>query len=145
MPTTSKPQSKYVIDCEGLAEVSKTTNNAIRSAIIGLLDSGLMRVPTAVYDELKEAFEDAAADLDPHFENCKIRMRARHRVAAAALAEQQGGTFRFDPYGGQSDLVAAAVAVSETYILVTTASKKADYAKFVSCHILTIEEVDGLS
>jgi hypothetical protein len=135
---------EYVIDCEGLAEISTTSNNAARSIVIDLLDKSVMIVPTAVSDELKEAFEGAAVDLAPHINKSKMRLTPKHRMAAGTLASRQNSGFHIEPYG-DSDLIAGAVATCENCTLVTTIQKKAFYIKMLSCHVISIDELPATS
>jgi hypothetical protein len=138
--TSDQGHPKYVIDCEALAEVSATSNNAIRSVVVGLLDTVGMIVPTAVCDELATAFEDASDSLAPHLQIAKVRMKPKYRVAAGTLASKQNSGFRIEPYG-ESDLIAAAVAACEQCIVVTTEVKKSFYLQILPGKVMSIEDL----
>jgi hypothetical protein len=140
MPTTNGAAApSYVIDCDGLVRISHTKNNALRSAALQLLEQGAMCVPTGVIKELRKAYEDEHDDLVTHITK-KIIMKPAHTLRVAALASKANSGFRMEPYGS-ADWIAAAVAVCEGCILVTTKERKAFYVAILDCTVITVEEL----
>jgi rRNA-processing protein FCF1 len=131
----------FVIDTEALAEVSQTANNVIRASVIGLLEVGDAGVPSAVWSELKEAYEEEAEDLRPHILT-KLRMRAAHQARAAVIAGHANSRFfRPEPYGGEADWIVAAVALTEACIVITVERKKAFFQNICGCTVRTLNEL----
>jgi hypothetical protein len=128
----------YVIDCEGLAELAQTRSNAVRSAIFDLLESGHILVPTAVWKEFKEAFEDDAVTLAPHIIT-KTKIKPAHTAATAAIASNANSRFRIDPYGS-SDWIAAGVAKAENCTIITVNKKRAFYSNTASCVVRCLSD-----
>jgi hypothetical protein len=139
MPTTDGAAKAYIIDCDGLVTIANTTNNALRAVAIQLLEAAHMKVPTGVLRELEDAFEDEFQDLAPHIKG-RVRLKPSHTQMIGSLASKANSGFKLEPYGS-ADWIAAAVAVCEGCVLVTTKQRKRFYAAILDCEILTLEEL----
>jgi len=140
MPTTiNGADLRYIVDCGALVGISHSTNNALRAAAFQLLEQGHMRVPTGVMGELKDAYKDEHDDLLLHVKE-KVRVKPAHTLMIASLASKANSGFKIEPYGS-ADWLAAAVAICEGCVLVTTRERKPFYMSLVSCAILPVDEL----
>jgi hypothetical protein len=138
MPKTD-PDPQYIIDCHGLEYISHTRNNMIRAKVYHLLETGILAIPQAVWDEFREIYEDEADDLGHHIKQ-KIRSKPKHRAMAGAIASKANSGFRPEPYS-DSDWIAIAVAETESCILVTVPQNTEFYANLAGDIVIAIGDL----
>ncbi|MGI4800730.1 MAG: hypothetical protein ACRYG8_43260 [Janthinobacterium lividum] len=111
--------------------------------MIELLEDSSAGVPRAVIKEFRNAFEDEFAYLDPHIKR-RVQLKPAHRARAGAIASKANSGFRIQAYGGESDWIVAAVALTEGCTVITVNGKKNFYASTVGCKVVTLEELQIL-
>lgn len=125
-----------VVDCYGLHEIASSTSANLKAVFLDLLSEGVVGVPTCVWKEFREIYEDEAAELAP-FVKIKISLTKIYKVGAASIADKLNSGFSRGPYDAQTDLYAASIAVSEGYLLLTSSSQLGEYAK-MDCEALDL-------
>jgi hypothetical protein len=130
---------QYIMDCYALEFLSQTSSNIIRDTIIGMIQSGAIKIPQAVWDEFREVYEDEAAEIaayDPQ----KIRAKPAHRAVTGVIASKANSGFRTEPYNN-SDWNAAGVAEAEGWTLITVEAQCSFYEKLLTCPVIAITDL----
>jgi hypothetical protein len=130
---------RYVIDCYALEFFCSTRSNVIRDAIVGMFQSGALKIPQPVWDEFSDAYDDEAVAIAAYNPQ-RIKRKPAHRGTAGALASKANSGFRPEPYHS-SDWLAAAVAECEGCTLITIESKCGFYLNIVTCPVLAITDI----
>jgi hypothetical protein len=109
----------YVVDSAGLHEIVTTQSNNLKSLYLDRLERGIIGVPTIVWDEFEEAYDDEAELLKPHIAR-KIRARSSFKTIVATIADRTNASFSMSPYDRSADMYAAAVAIDGGHTVLTT-------------------------
>ncbi|MCW2272730.1 hypothetical protein GJ654_01390 [Rhodoblastus acidophilus] len=143
--TASKP-SYYVADCEALLHVATTTKNSVKSAALHMLSNGAIRVPTQVWDEFTQAFEDEAELLKESVSGniTKIKNSVSYDAATASLVTKSNSGFRMDPYGNSNWAAGAVASVEKVGLFTHGASNMAFYKKVTTCTVLEIDDIGSI-
>ena len=124
-----------VIDVHGLHALASLSAN-LRAVAIARLGTGEVGVPTVVWQEFSDLYEDEAADLAPHIAR-KITLSKKYIVGAASIADQLGARFPDGAYNRNADLYTGAIATVEEFTVVTSLQHSNFYAG-MECNTLDI-------
>ena len=123
-----------MVDCSGLSEIASTKSDNLKSLYLDRLSKGIIGVPTCVWQEFQELYEDQAVALEPYVAR-KINMKKRYNVGAASIADKTNSRFSQSPYDCHSDLYAASICSIEKYTLLTTSSQLKGYKDMACCEV----------
>jgi hypothetical protein len=125
-----------VVDCAGLHEIASTKSDNLKSLYLDSLKNGVIAVPSRVWQEYSELYEDEAAIIEASISR-KINVTRAYQIGAARIADQKNSGFSRGPYDNESDLYTASIASIEHYILLTTKSQLPEYFG-MSCKVLDL-------
>jgi hypothetical protein len=131
--TDADAEEIYLVDCHGLREIAKSKSNSLKS----MLSNGTIVVPSCVWQEFSELFEEEAAVLAPLVHN-KLTMKRAYHIGAASIAERSNPGFSSSPYDSNIDLYCAAICAAEGYTLLTTVSRFSKYKKMRCCEVMDV-------
>jgi hypothetical protein len=129
--------SIYIIDCHGLREIVKTKSNSLRSLCLGFLEQGIIAVPTCVWDEFKDAYDDEAESIANSIAK-KISMNKRYNAGAARVADRLNSGFSASAADSTTDFFAASIAMTDGFTLITTSDQVPFYNKVKTCKTIDI-------
>mgnify|MGYP003628131558 CR=1 FL=1 len=112
----------YLVDCDGLYEIATTNSDNLKSLYLAKLSSGVIGVPSIVWQEFKELYEEKAAELAPYVAH-KINLKKSYHIGAAVIAEKMNSGFSHSPYDRNSDVYVASICSIEDFQLVTRKSR----------------------
>jgi rRNA-processing protein FCF1 len=124
---TEAEQCSCVIDTGGLHELANASGN-LRTILLDHLKKGIIAVPTCVWQEFNELYEDEAAQLSAYVGN-KIIMSKAVYVGAARIADKLNSGFPGGAYDNHSDLYAASIAINKGYRVLTTSIQVKEYTE----------------
>jgi hypothetical protein len=142
--TEAEPECSCVIDTSGLHELANTSGN-LKTILLDRLKNGVIAVPTCVWQEFNELYEDEAAQLTPYVA-IKINMSRAVYVGAARIADRLNSGFPRGAYNNHSDLYTASIASSKGYRVLTASIQVREYAEMecsVSDLATWVAEFDG--
>jgi len=128
----------YVVDSAGLHEIVTTQSDNLKTLYLDRLQRGVFGVPTIVWNEFKDAYEDEAEQLNPYVVR-KIRMKSAFTTIAGTVADRKKVSFSSSPYDRQADIYAAAVAIDGGHTVLTTAKNSSSYDD-AGCDVLDLSE-----
>jgi hypothetical protein len=132
----------YIIDSHGLRELVSTQSNSLRSLCFELLKKGIIAVPTCVWDEFYDAFDDEAEVIADWIAK-KIAMNKRYYAGAAQVADQLNSGFSGSTFDSTTDYFAASIAMTDGVTLITTAEQMPFYKKVRSCNAIDIKALSS--
>src|SRR5882757_2717380 len=97
-----------VVDSSGLHEIACKMTGNIKAIFLNHLATGVIAVPTCVWQEFQNIYEDEAAVIEIHILR-KINNKRAYNVGAASIADKIGSRFSRGPYDRQADLYAASI------------------------------------
>jgi hypothetical protein len=115
-----------VVDCAGLYEIATTTSNNLKSLYLDRLSSGEIGVPSCVWNEFRELYEEEAAEIEG-FVARKISMKRSYHTGAARIADKLNSGFSRGSYDSRTDLYTASIASIEGLVVLTSASQQSYY------------------
>lgn len=136
--TSASEKCSHVADCAALHEIANTKSGNLKALLLYHLAQGIIGVPSVVWAEFEEIYEDEANDLKPHIGR-KIVMTGAHKVQAARVAEKLNSRFSSSPHNAQSDIIAAGIAINMKCILLTVTSQVSAYDNS-GCKVLDLDE-----
>ena len=136
----SQSEPVFLIDTSGLSELARTKSNSLKDFCLDLLENGDIAVPTIVWKEFSDLYDEEAAQLAPSVTK-KIKVTKKHYVAAAQIADKSNPGFSMSPYDNQSDWYTAAICYVKGYTLLTSASQMAKYKKMNCCTVTTLGSI----
>jgi rRNA-processing protein FCF1 len=119
------PECSCVIDTEGLRALVTASAN-LRAILLEQMKIGVIAVPTCVWNEFKDLYEEDAADIAPNVTN-KINLNIAYRSGAARLADKMNSGLPRGPYDEQTDLYTASIASIEGYVVLTSSAHISEY------------------
>jgi hypothetical protein len=127
----------FIIDARGLREVVTTKSNSLKALCLDMLLKGTIAVPTCVWDEFADAYEDEADGIAGSVSK-KISMNKRYNAGAAKAAETLNSGFSLTDSIWTTDYFAASIAMTHGYTIITTPEQQPFYGKLPSCKSLDI-------
>lgn len=132
----SNIELSYVLDCNALHEIAALKSGNLKKVLLDMLENGTFIVPTIVWSEFADIYEDEASDLKP-FVKHKKNMKPIYHSCAASIAQRLNSGLTLSPYNAQSDLYVAAICEVEKHVLMTTKSQFHTYKK-CSCEVTVL-------
>ena len=129
----SSTPCEFLVDVYGLRDICLLPVEK-KTAIIGYLKNGRIRLLTRVWQEFEEIFPDLTVNYQ-HIELYKITMKPGYHVCAATLAEQTNSGFADRAYDGYSDWFTASACQVEGYAVITSDENRAFYERLAACPI----------
>lgn len=136
---SEKTSPKYIVDCAGLHEIACTKSNSIKSTCLSYLSKGKIGVPSCVWKEFKELYEDEANLLETHISS-KIKTTKKHLIGGAAIADGMNPGFQISPYNQMSDFYTVSIAAADGYTIITSKSQQSEYSKMNVSLTITIDK-----
>ncbi len=62
MKSEDDPPCSFIVDCAGLHEIASTQSNSVKDCCLECLARGIIGVPTRVWQEFEELYEDEAKE-----------------------------------------------------------------------------------
>jgi len=125
-----------VVDCAGLHRIATASGN-LKAVCLERLASGEFGVPSCVWNEFKELYEEEAEQLANHVSR-KISMKRSYHTGAARIADQLNSGFSRGSYDSETDLYTASIATIEELVVLTAVSQLS-YYKDMECEVLDLE------
>ena len=123
---SSSEECLCVVDCAGLHEIATTNSNNLKALYLNLLSSGKVGVPSCVWNEFKDLYEDEAAEIEGYVAH-KINMKRSYHAGAARIADQLNSGFSRGSYDSETDLYTASIASIEDMVVLTSTSQLSYY------------------
>ena len=120
-----EPGCSCLIDTSGLHELATASGN-LKSIVLNRLQTGVIAVPTHVWQEFEDLYEDEAMELSPYVSK-KIIMKKATYIGAARIADQLNSGFSRGPYDNHSVLYTASIASNNNYRVLTASTALNDY------------------
>jgi hypothetical protein len=114
-----------ILDTDGLHRIATASGN-LKSTLLDHLENGLIGVPSCVWHEFEELYEEEAEALKP-FLTTRIIMKRGYYVGAARIADNLNSGFPRGAYDDSVELFTAAIASAKGCRIITSLAQVSVY------------------
>ena len=128
----------HIVDTRGLLAIADMGTNE-KAAFKAALKDGSIAVPSVVWREFEDLYEEEAAELEPYITK-KIRIKPAYNVGAASIADSAGTMLTQGPYDSHADLFTASICQIEGRTLLTSEDQAPYYKKLQCCSVIDLDD-----
>lgn len=136
MAKEPKPDCSCVIDTNGLQAIANASGN-LKAALLAKLQDGTIGVPSWVWQEFQNLFEEEAAALSTQIIK-RLQFSPHVNVRAARITEELNLGFSLGAYDNHVELFCASIAINKGYTVLTSSENVGAYDR-MGCDVQDLE------